>query len=200
MISKMMPAVALVALMLASGCTIRTGEAANDPHHHNHRKSPPPPPPKKRAEPKRAEVERADVKEVQVKDPAPSRLDRADPKPAPLRSEEAIAAAVGPGWEKLGEATANGKNDHDVITIGRAEGKFNTLRFYVKGSNVKMQDVVVHFANGEKFSPTTRVEFREGSVSSAIDLPGAKRTIKSVNFKYSDSSGSGNGTVEVWGK
>jgi len=194
MISKMMPAVALVALTLASGCTIRTGEAANRPNNQSQRRSPAPPPPRKKAEPRRAEPKKAEP--ARVAEPT-----RADPTPpVPVATDRAFSEAVGVGWEKLGEATANGKNDHDVVTIGRNEGKFSSIRLRVRDSNVKMQDLVVHFTNGEKFSPATRVEFQEGSVSRSIDLPGSKRAIKSVNFKYSDSSGSGAGVVEVWGK
>lgn len=174
MISRLTPALALVALMVSSGCTIRTGEAANEPHHHHKSPPPAPPPPKKKAEPK-AEAKAPPKAEPEYKEAAPEK------------------------WEKLGEATANGKSDHDVVEIGRREGTFRALRFKVKNSNVKMQNVVVHFADGENWSPTTRVEFSEGSTSNIIDLPGKRRVIKSVNFRYSDGKGSGNGIVEVWG-
>jgi len=146
-----------VALVAATGCTIRSGEDARGPsHRHNNNSS-------SRAAPSKAAV---------------------------ARNEK---------WEKLGEGTANGKGDHDVITVGRTEGTFRAIRFKVKNSSVSMQDVVVHFTDGTKFSPATRMVFNEGATSNTVDLPGGRRTIKSVNFRYSDSSGSGSAVVEVWG-
>lgn len=102
-------------------------------------------------------------------------------------------------WEKLGQGTANGRNDHDVVTIGRSEGTFRAIRFKVRNSNIEMRDVVIHFTDGTVYSPSTRTVFTEGTTSNTIDLPGGRRTIQSVNFRYSDSSGSGDGVVEVWG-
>jgi hypothetical protein len=197
MTSRWIPALALMTVMAASasGCTIRTGEAARDGHNHNHNKKRPPPAPKKstpkKSEPKQTTPERKD----------PINIDRPATDPGYRAANPAVDPSDGKvKWEKLGEGTANGKNDHDVITVGRAEGKFTALRFRVTNSNVKMQDVVVHFADGTKFSPTTRVEFKEGEMSNTIDLPGGKRTIKSVNFRYSDGKGAGNAQVEVWGR
>lgn len=201
MISRWIPAFALIALVGASGCTIRTGEAA-DAHHHNH-KSPPPPPPKKRAEPKRTEPAPAPepargggiVVGTPSRDlPVPSPADRPADRPADDK-----VVKTKDGWEKLGEATANGKNDHDSVPVGRSEGTFKSIKLRVKNSNVKMSDVVIYFTDGTKYSPSTRVEFKEGEWSKPIDLPGSRRTIKSVNFKYSDGAGSGSGIVEVWG-
>jgi hypothetical protein len=134
---------ALVALLLASGCVIRTGGDVNDP-------------PARRA----------------------SSNDR---------------------WEKLGQGTANGRNDHDVVNVGRSEGTFRAIRFVVRNSSVRMSDVVIHFTDGTQYSPQTRAVFSEGVTSNTIDLPGGRRTIRSVNFRYSDSSGTGSGVVEVWG-
>ena len=113
--------------------------------------------------------------------------------PAPSR------ASSNDRWEKLGQGTANGRNDHDVLTIGRSEGTFRSIRFVVRNSNVRMSDVVIHFTDGNTYSPGTRTIFAEGTTSNSIDLPGGRRSIESVNFRYSDASGSGDAVVEVWG-
>lgn len=205
MSSRWIPAFALMAVVCAStsGCTIRTGEPSRDVHHHHHHnnKKSPPPAPKKAAkkadpapapapEPKRAVNKPADVDPgYRPTDPGYRPTD-----PTPAADSDKVK------WEKLGEGTANGKNDKDVIQVGRAEGKFSAIRFKVTNSGVKLQDVVVHFADGTKFSPTTKLEFKEGENSNVIDLPGSRRAIKSVNFRYSDSKGSGNAQVEVWGR
>lgn len=109
------------------------------------------------------------------------------------------AVARNGSWQKLGEGTADGRSDHDVITVGRKDGTFRAIRFQVRNSSVEMKDVVVHFTDGTRFSPTTRLVFQEGSTSNTVDLPGGRRAIESVNFRYSDSSGTGRAVVEVWG-
>ena len=104
------------------------------------------------------------------------------------------------GWEKLGERTVNGKADHDTITVGSKEGRFKAIQIKVEHSAVEMFDVVVTFADGTTFSPPTRLVFHNGDLSKVIDLPGDKRTIQKVDFKYGNVPGGGNGTVELWAK
>ena len=176
MISRLTPALALVTLVYASGCVVKTGDAADDPHHHHreHHDSSPPPPPPKREKP-------AEHKE----EPKP-----VTPPATPPPAEEK--------WTKLGESTANGKNDHDVVSVTDTT-KFRAIKLVIKNSDVVLKDVVVHFADGSKFSPETKTDVKEGQMSRTIDLPGDRRTIKSVNFKYSDGKGSGRATIEVWG-
>ncbi len=99
----------------------------------------------------------------------------------------------------LGQGTANGRSDHDVVTVGRSEGTFRAIRFKVRRSSVRMSDVVIHFTDGTRYSPATRTVFTEGTTSNTIDLPGGRRSIRSVNFRYSDAAGSGSSVVEVWG-
>ena len=49
------------------------------------------------------------------------------------------------------------------------------------------------------FEPNTRVVFSKDSRSRIIDLPGNKRVIKRVEFKYRDLPGGGKAKVELWG-
>jgi hypothetical protein len=42
--------------------------------------------------------------------------------------------------------------------------------------------------------------FKNGETSRVIDLPGDKRTIKKVEFKYANLPGGGRAQVELWGK
>ena len=104
------------------------------------------------------------------------------------------------GWEKLGERTVNGDADKDVIEVGRSEGKFRKLMIVVEHSDLEMFDVEVEFLGGETFSPKTRAVFKEGAHSHPIDLPGDKRAIKRVTFKYGNLPGGGKAQLELWGK
>lgn len=156
--------------LFGTGCVVKTGEAADDPHHHHHHHDSPPP---KKDPPKKQESK----KEA--------------PAPTPAAPEEK--------WEKLSETIANGKNDVDTVILGKSEGTFRRLRLTVTNSNLVMKDMVVHFADNTTFSPTTRLEFKEGATSREIDLPGGRRVIKTVDFKYSDGKGTGNAHIEMFG-
>jgi hypothetical protein len=90
----------------------------------------------------------------------------------------------GRGWELLGERVADFKGDRDRIEVGRREGTFSRLRVAVKGAPLEMYDMVVTFADGRTFSPNIRHHFAENSWSHEIDLPGDRRVIRSVDFRY----------------
>ena len=104
------------------------------------------------------------------------------------------------GWTKLGARTVEGKNDADSILLGRAEGHFSELMLVVEHSSLELYDVEVVFADGTRHSPNLRLVFSKGSHSRVIALPGGKRAIKRVTFKYGNLAGGGRAEVELWGK
>jgi hypothetical protein len=107
----------------------------------------------------------------------------------------------GGGWELLGERVAELKMDRDRIEVGRREGRFSTLRVAVKGAPLEMYDMVVTFADGNTFSPNIRHQFNENSWSREIDLPGDRRAIRSVDFRYrSTDRREGRATVLLYGR
>ena len=64
-----------------------------------------------------------------------------------------------------------------------------------------MYNIVVHFANGKKFSPDTRLKFSQGTQSRNIDLPGEARRVTKIDFYYSSSSPKkGKAKLHVFGK
>ena len=104
-------------------------------------------------------------------------------------------------WEKLGERHVDFKSDRDRIDVGRSEGKFRQIRINVKDAPIEMYNMIVTFENGKPFSPNLRHRFAEGSNSRVIDLPGERRFIKSVSFRYrSIKKREGRGTVELWAR
>lgn len=102
------------------------------------------------------------------------------------------------GWIKLGERVVQGKNDHDVIQVGRAAGNFSRLMFAVEGSELEMQDVNIVFGNGQQWDPKVRHFFRERSATRSIDLPHVQRSIKRIEFHYSNLPGGGQAKLSVW--
>lgn len=88
------------------------------------------------------------------------------------------------GWELLGEREADFQRDQDRIDVGRREGTFREIRIAVRGAPVEINKVVVTFVDGQTFSPSIREHFDQNSSSRDIDLPGERRSIRSVDFSY----------------
>jgi hypothetical protein len=88
-------------------------------------------------------------------------------------------------WALLGQTTVDGLRDRDRISIGRSEGRFQSIQLRVASAPVQFQRVIVNYANGT----SEEVEFRDyipaGGQTRAIDLRGNERVISSVDFIYS---------------
>jgi hypothetical protein len=110
------------------------------------------------------------------------------------------AHAMRNGYSWLGERFVNGGADHDVIGVGRADGKFNSIMIVVENAPVEVFDMVVTFGDGERFEPKTRLVFGPDSTSRMIDLPGHNRVIRRVDFRYGNLAGGGQAKVELWAR
>jgi hypothetical protein len=101
-------------------------------------------------------------------------------------------------WTKLGERWVDGVRDRDVIAVGAGEGRYRRIMIVVEHSALEMYDVVVNFGDGSHFSPTTRHVFGADTRSHVIDLPGAQRVIRNVEFRYGNLPGGGRAQAELW--
>ncbi|MBK8206863.1 MAG: hypothetical protein IPK87_08690 [Planctomycetes bacterium] len=105
------------------------------------------------------------------------------------------------GLHFLGERKVDYGADKDTIDVGATEGRFVAIVIGVTDGDLEMWNVVIEFANGEKESPDTRLNFDEKERSRQIDLPGNKRVIKKVTFMYkSKITREGKAHVKLWGK
>ncbi|MCC7509899.1 MAG: hypothetical protein IT464_11025 [Planctomycetes bacterium] len=105
------------------------------------------------------------------------------------------------GLHFLGERKVDYGADKDTIDVGASEGRFVAIVISVTDGDLEMWNVVIEFANGEKESPDTRLNFDEKERSRQIDLPGNKRVIKKVTFMYkSKITREGKAHVKLWGK
>jgi hypothetical protein len=103
-------------------------------------------------------------------------------------------------WERLGERTVDGARDRDVITVGAKAGSFRKIMIVVEHSAVELHDVVVNFSDGTHFSPQTRLVLEPASRTGVIDLPGAARVIRTVEFRYGNLPGGGRAEVQLWAR
>jgi hypothetical protein len=110
-------------------------------------------------------------------------------------------ARAATGWERLGARDVDFRGDRDTIEVGKSEGRFKQLQIRVKDAPIEISNMVVTFGNGETFNPNLRHRFDEGSGSRNIDLPGDRRTIKKIDFRYqSIKRREGKGRVEVYAR
>lgn len=104
-------------------------------------------------------------------------------------------------WEMLGARKINYGLDRDEIMVTRAEGVFTAVQLRIKRSPVNMHKMAIHYGNGEVDEIELRENFRAGSQSRVIDLPGNRRIIKKVVFWYDTKNlAVGKGVVELWGR
>ena len=104
------------------------------------------------------------------------------------------------GWQKIGERTVTGGGvDHDTIMVGRGD-YFSAVMIKAERSAFELYDLVVTFNDGTTFRPNLRQTFGRGQTSHAIDLPGGRRVIQRVDFRYKDLPGGGRAQLELWGR
>jgi hypothetical protein len=105
------------------------------------------------------------------------------------------------GWDLLGRREVNFRSDRDTMVVTRARGEFSRIMIVVRDGAVELFDVKLTFGNNETWSPSTRLVFGEGTASRAIDLPGARRVIRRIDFfSKSLKPGLDRAVVEVWGR
>lgn len=121
---------------------------------------------------------------------APAPTTAANPLPGPTSD-----------WDHIGMRPVDFRVDHDVIS-GAGDGAFRAIRIDVEGGDLEMFNVKITFGNGETFSPGTRLYFREGTRSRVIDLPGAARLIRRIDFFYRSAlfGAQGRAIVHAYGR
>jgi hypothetical protein len=140
-------------------------------------------------------------KQVAAPPPPPPPPAPLPPPPRPVPPPPAPPPQWNPaGWQRLGETTVDGRNDRDVLRVGLDEGRFTKLMLVAEDSDLDLYDMVVTFGNGQRFDIPTRIRFREGQRTGAIDLPGDVRGIREIEFRYGNLPGGGRARLEVWGR
>lgn|GEM_PF-2476162 len=194
---RMKPSPRLAALLLSGGLVACTATAGPPPPNYGPAPrqpvvvqpapAPPPPPPPPPVEP---------APPVVVAPPAP-------PMPPPPPDNDTLSDRKfdrSSDWDKLGERWVDGKLDGDVIKVGKKKkNRFRAIAVLVEHAPVQMYDIVITFGDNSTWSPTTRLIFGQDSTSRVIDLPGAARAIKKVEFRYGNLPGGGKAQVELWG-
>jgi len=87
-------------------------------------------------------------------------------------------------WEKLGKKVISMKAEKDVMLVTRLEGTFTAVKFKVLKAPIHLHTAEVIYGNGASNMLTINKKIPAGSDSRVFDLPGNKRIIKKIIFKY----------------
>jgi hypothetical protein len=98
-------------------------------------------------------------------------------------------------WRIIEQKEASYGSDVDVLKINGRE-IYTALKIRVKDAPLDIKDMDVVFENGEKIKIPIQNNFRQGEESRAIDLPGNRRRIEKIIFKY-DTQGILRGRANV---
>jgi hypothetical protein len=110
-------------------------------------------------------------------------------------------ADAGPlrGWELIGQATVTDARDHDTIAVTRAQGTFRRVQVKVLRQPVQFREMTIHFASGGDQTVELREVIRAGGASRVIDVDGADRVIRSIEFRYDAQSRGRRAVVRIYG-
>jgi hypothetical protein len=100
----------------------------------------------------------------------------------------------------MGDAWVTGQFAHEMIRVGKPEGRVARVMLVVTDSTLEVGDVVLQFGNAQRWSPGLRHSFADGSRSRAIDLPGHVRFIRGVELIRGGVPAGTRAHVELWGQ
>jgi len=114
-----------------------------------------------------------------------------------------VSASYADEWVRLGDRNVGFINDHDVIHVGRQDGKFKRLKLIVRRNDLKLNSIKVFYANGEVEDVVFDRLVRDGG-EAVIDLPHGwhdGRFIRDVELHYhSRPDFRGEALAELWGQ
>lgn len=102
-------------------------------------------------------------------------------------------------WVFLGDRHVDGKADRDNIEVKPEEGTFRAIQFRVDGGLVRFTQVIIHFRDRSHEQLDIRADVRSGERTRAIDLPGRRRSIQSVEMWYGKGNWRTRPTIHLYG-
>lgn len=109
--------------------------------------------------------------------------------------------AVEEGWELLDERKVNFVRDKDEIKV-TSRNQFTAIKFRVEDKDVRINELKIYFANGDKLEPSLDAIISAGQESKIIELGRQGRDIDRIEFKYRSTGNllDGRANVLVFGK
>ena len=117
---------------------------------------------------------------------------RFGPRPRVDRGGEPI------GYERLGRVRVRPAGAGGRVEIGRGAGRLTTLALRAGGKDVYIRTIRITYGNGQRDRITVERSLREGRISPAILLDGA-RFVRFVEFDAQSRPGPGRARLRVYG-
>lgn len=89
-------------------------------------------------------------------------------------------------WQHLGSKSVNFRTEYDTVVVGKHHGAFHALQLQVEENDIFIENVAVHFANGELQSIMVNKLVAQNS-SEQLKLK-ETRFVEKVIFKYARNS------------
>ncbi|MGH9546599.1 MAG: hypothetical protein ACRD23_15435 [Terriglobales bacterium] len=93
----------------------------------------------------------------------------------------------------------DGSVDHDSIRVGRSDGTFRAIQLRISGGAINFERVIVRYGNGTQQEIPIRARIPNGGHTRAIDLPGDRRIIQSVDLWYGKDRWTSRPKVTLYG-
>ena len=104
------------------------------------------------------------------------------------------------GYVYLGERWVNGGADHDMIHVGRKDGRFTSIMLVVENAPIELFELDVTYGDNQHQQFPTRLMFNPDTTTRMIDLAGGARVIRRVDFRYGNLVAGARAKVELWGR
>jgi hypothetical protein len=95
----------------------------------------------------------------------------------------AVVATNEPGWHKVGEITANFKNQNESIVVLGAD-EFTAIKLKVKDAPIHIQRLQVFYESGDMEEIDVAAELQSGSETRSVNLKYPGKDINKVAFAY----------------
>jgi hypothetical protein len=103
-------------------------------------------------------------------------------------------------WVLLGREKVGFINESDAITVNKKTA-YTAIRFLVEDRPIRLHDLKIYFDNGTAFDASVDSDIQPGEYSRVIDLPGNKRKIDKIEFRYRTTGNilKGRATIKLYG-
>lgn len=105
---------------------------------------------------------------------------------------------TGSGWHDLGTQSIGREREYDRFKIS-GDRRYRQIKFSVEGGRIDLDSMNIVFKDGPDYSPSLEQIFEKGDESPTINLPGDKRKIDYIEFRYKRLS-KNEARLTVWGK
>ncbi|MGO9173477.1 MAG: hypothetical protein ACLP7P_16150 [Rhodomicrobium sp.] len=114
-----------------------------------------------------------------------------------------VSASSAREWVRLGDRHVGFISDHDVIEVGRHEGKFKRIKLIIRKNDIELNSIKILFGNGEVEDVVFQQHIRDGG-EAVINLRTGwheGRYIRAVEMHYhSRPDFRGEAIAELWGQ